>query len=232
MRDALCILGLLAGCEDQYHAGESVCGDGRADIGEECDDDSSACGPDCKKVRVNRQVHWLFESRNNGTRLPCLPGSPAVEVWVGPSGGWFDCELGMGATQTFAFDHDVRVSSGGVESATIPTAPNDLDLPTVVAYSDGGYVRAHWRVDDYLGTPDVCTYADSVYLRVDDLPPKWQSTTVCTEHVALVGPLTPGVHSLRAQVTRYDTMSMSSSVDVTAANDEVVDSPLLVIVSP
>lgn len=63
----------------------------------------------------------------------------------------------------------------------------------------------------------------------------WQSVVDCSPKVALAGPIVPGTHTLRAEARSYnavDVVATSNPVDVTVANEAVVESTTLVLQLP
>lgn len=225
---------LLAGCADDGSAsGPAYCGDGRPDIGEECDPGPGGanehCTAQCTLPYADVTAHWSFESLNGESKSPCLPGDPEVKLDVISDGfpgsfhqstpcsnGQLSFRLKHGLYSTVVTSVADHEYTGGASSTRVngPT-----DLPTVVVYTDAGSVLV--RVDVYKadGTALSRKHVGLTRLRlvVDNTTPvvsdECESLGVDAVHS---GYLIAGTHSVRVEGLddNGNVVAMSSTVDV------------------
>lgn len=228
MRIAVVVALLIAGCAEDDGGGP--CDHSPIDM-TECHEGTPGCTDSCTWERVTHTLSWSFTNSTTGVTAPCLPGAPFVTIFLGRALTSASCDAGA-ASITVPVNvetGETYLSSGGIESARVGVIHGVVAVPKFDVVWNGGYVRAHWRVEDALGDSACAAVAsNAVNLRVDDMP-IWQSTNYCEKDQALAGPLTAGVHTIRAEASSTVGDYMSSSFDITISNGEVVDSSALVI---
>lgn len=214
---------VMAGCTDEPDP-DPYCGNGRPDPYEECEPGWSRCTDDCALIPIELIAHWSFETLNGDSKAPCLPGDPPVQIQISSVAPGYGANVSVpcSAGQAAVLVKETYVSSLSIASGvnrkyvSKPLAPGPIsgrDLPTVVVYTDAGYIRASARYTDTAGQ-NFCRppTATTVRFVVDGLPDRMLS---CATY-DLIGPFAEGPHTLLAEGLDADgnVVATSSPIDV------------------
>lgn len=216
----------VVSCGDEPPYSDPYCGNGYPDPYEECDAPGTpGCTADCTLEKIELIAHWSFETLNGDSKMPCLPGDPDVQVHIQSSIPGFGADVSSpcatGQTPVLVKPgvlFDVWVTSGADRQYTSSRfvgrpAVGSRDLPTVVTYTDAGYVQAaayyadaedrHWCTP-----PGV----ETVRFVVDGATDR---AFLCNGYNE-IGPFSEGTHSLRADGfdSAMNVVATSSSIDV------------------
>jgi hypothetical protein len=222
VRIVACVIAtLFAGCTEQP-------------IEDKCAPGDSLCDPDFVPGTAMVTAHWSFETLSGDRKAQCLPnnadvtlnlaGSPSSIVAPCPSGEWpirvqaFEPRV-LVVTSLDGHEYRGEMSTAG--------AYDGGDLPTVIVYTDAGYIRAGWTIQDAMSSPSTCEAAgiQKIVVLVDGVSTKVLDCALTPNHQTTLGPILAGTHDVRidGQDPSGNIVATSSSVAVQFAGGTSVD---------
>ena len=192
---------------------------------ETCAPNDTLCDPDFVPGIARVTARWSFETLSGDQKAQCLPNNADVTLNLAgsPASIVAPCASGESPLRVPAFEPRVLVitSVDGHEyrgELSITNAHDGGDLPTLVVYTDAGYIRTSWMIHDAMGAASTCEAAgiQKVVVFVDGVQTKVLDCALTPNHSAMLGPILAGTHDLRVdgQDSSGNVVATSSSMGV------------------